>query len=184
MNAAERTALSKNLSYILRHKPDAVGITLDDAGWTGTDALIDALARSGKAVTREQLEEVVATSPKKRFELSGDGSRIRARQGHSVSVELGYEPATPPQYLFHGTPRTSLDSILSTGLNRAKRHHVHMSTNKAIMLEAARRRGEPVLLRIDAAAMHEAGHAFFLTGNDVWLTEAVPPRFIEVVDAE
>lgn len=178
MDDSRRTALSKFLSLILRHRPHTVGIALDEAGWVDVDVLLTACAAHGRAISRAQLDEVVATSPKQRFALSEDGLRIRANQGHSVTVELGYEPAEPPAALFHGTVRSAVAAIQRHGLLRMKRHHVHLSPDEATAQIVASRRGEPVILRIDAAAMCRAGHVFFRTPNGVWLTEHVPSAFL------
>ncbi len=170
--------ISKSLSYVLRHRPESVGIKLSDSGWVDVDQLLDAFNQSGKKLTRELLEVVVAENDKQRFEFSKDGTQIRARQGHSTDVDLGYEAATPPDVLYHGTATRNLQSIEQNGLNKARRHHVHLSTNRKTMLDVANRHGKPVLLAIDAKRMHESGHQFFVTGNDVWLTDNVPPQYI------
>lgn len=178
MNAEQRKRISKNLSYILRHRPDTVGIELEEGGWVVVERLLAALAEDGKSVSREALDEVVATSDKQRFEFSADGSQIRARQGHSVEVDLGYQPAVPPEVLYHGTAKHNLDSIFQVGLDKGRRHHVHLSTNKQTMIQVATRHGQPVLLAIAAARMHTDGCQFFVTGNQVWLTEHVPPQYL------
>lgn len=180
MNDSQRTRISRTLSYVLRHRPDAIGIELDAGGWVKVDRLLEALAASGKPVTRHELADVVSTNTKNRFELSGDGERIRARQGHSVPVELGYEPQAPPHVLYHGTAAQYVESILKTGLHRAKRHHVHLSTDRETMLAVGSRRGKAVLIEVDARAMHAAGHRFYRTGNNVWLTESVPAKCLRV----
>src|SRR3954468_573103 len=131
MNPKDQTRLSKFLSPILRHQPEKVGLTLDEAGWVGITELLDALARHDHPITRETLHHIIATSEKKRFALSDDGQRIRASQGHSVEVELGYAPATPPPLLYHGTVDRFLDSIREKGLIKGDRHHVHLSPDTA-----------------------------------------------------
>src|SRR4051812_45627034 len=103
MSDEQTQRISKFLSLVLRHKPDDIGIALDSAGWVDVDVLLSAMAAHGRGITVDALKHVVETSDKKRFALSDDGRRIRASQGHSVEVELGYEPATPPDVLFHGT---------------------------------------------------------------------------------
>ena len=170
--------LSRRLSYVLRHRPDTIGITLDDAGWTDVDALLDALRVRGRAVTRGTLERCVETNDKKRFEFSEDGGRIRARQGHSVPVELGYTPVPPPPVLFHGTVPRALESIEATGLTPRNRHHVHLSADLKTATTVGSRRGRPVILVVDSAAMASAGHRFFRTDNGVWLTNHVPPEYL------
>lgn len=178
MEDEAKTAASKFLSYVLRHKPKAVGITLDPGGWVEVDRLLEACAWHGRRFSRSELDELVATSPKRRFALSEDGARIRASQGHSVAVELGYAPATPPPVLFHGTTGARLPSVRDKGLQRMGRHHVHLSPDEATARAVGARRGRPVILQIDARAMFEAGHVFFETANGVWLTEEVPAAFI------
>jgi len=170
---------SKFLSLVLRHKPETVGVTLDEAGWIDVDLLLDACARHGRPVTREQLDEIVRSSDKQRFALSEDGRRIRANQGHSVEVELGHERATPPELLYHGTPEKAVEAICREGLKKMQRHHVHLSEDPAQTLAVGARRGRPVLLTIRAGDMHRAGIEFFKTPNNVWLTDAVPPTYIE-----
>jgi len=182
MDAKQLKQLSKTLSYVLRHRPDSIGVELETGGWISVATLLNALSQDGKPISLEVLHEIVAQSDKQRFELSDDGLRIRARQGHSVDVELGYEPATPPIVLYHGTATRNLDSIFEQGLLKSRRHHVHMSTNKQTMMQVAMRHGKPALLSVQSGQMHADGHAFFVTGNHVWLTEHVPPRYIAVTD--
>lgn len=179
MNDKTRTSISKFLSYVLRHEPSAAGVTLDAEGWVDVDSLLAGCAAHGKRLSRTQLEEVVARCPKQRFAFSDDGARIRASQGHSAQVDLGYAPADPPPVLFHGTVERFLPAIREQGLLKMKRHHVHLSADEATARNVGGRRGKPVLLRIDTAAMRAAGHAFFLSANGVWLTETVPPEFID-----
>lgn len=109
---------------------------------------------------------------------------IRARQGHSVEIDLGYTPTTPPDLLYHGTPKKFVDAILEEGLKKQRRHHVHMSENIPLMLEVARRRGEPRLLEINAKQMVDEGHEFYLTDNNVWLCSYIPPKFITLKKPE
>ncbi len=182
IEAQKTTKISKALSFVLRHRPDSVGITLDEAGWTDVDLLCKAMDRPGRAITREVLEQVAADNDKQRFEFDSDKNRIRARQGHSVAVDLLYKSAKPPDVLYHGTARSSIGSILKTGLIKGNRHYVHMSINKGTMLAVATRHGTPVLLQIDAKSMHADKHQFFLTGNAVWLTDHVPPKYISVLE--
>jgi len=179
MNADERKRISKNLSYVLRHRPDSIGIELKEGGWVAVETLLRAWKKQGP-LSLEALQEVVATNDKQRFEFSEDGERIRARQGHSTEVELGYQPATPPDVLCHGTARHNLDSIFQTGLNKGRRHHVHLSTNQQTMVQVAMRHGQPVVLAVAAARMLADGHEFFVTGNNVWLTEHVPPQYLSL----
>jgi putative RNA 2'-phosphotransferase len=173
--------ISKLLSLALRHEPAALGVTLDAAGWTEVSAVLRGLAARGETLTEEELEELVATSDKQRFAVSPDGLLIRANQGHSVDVDLGLPRREPPEVLFHGTVARFLEPIRQDGLLRRARTHVHLSTEVDTAQVVARRRaGESVILRIRARAMHEAGHVFFMSANGVWLTEKVPPEFLDI----
>ncbi len=177
-------AISKFLSFVLRHKPQAIGITLDAEGWVAVDELLTAAARHGQAITRLQLEEVVATNDKKRFAFSPDGQLIRANQGHSVAVDLSLVAVEPPELLYHGTVERFLDSIHEQGLVRGNRHHVHLSADRETAARVGQRRGRPVVLVIEAGRMYCEGHAFYRSENGVWLTEAVPPEYLGFCEAE
>ncbi|MGH1415128.1 MAG: RNA 2'-phosphotransferase [Pelagimonas sp.] len=168
-------AISKFLSYVLRHDPASIGLTLDRGGWAEVQALID---RATLPLTQSDIETVVATSDKQRFALSEDGKRIRANQGHSIDVDLGLKPIAPPDRLFHGTAQTSLTAILAQGLTAQSRHHVHLSPDPDTARTVGMRHGSPVVLVIDAAAMHAAGYVFFKSQNGVWLSDHVPPTFL------
>lgn len=181
MDPKEKKAISKFLSLVLRHQPEAAGLTLDVQGWVDVELLLAGCNAHGRPLTRRALDEVVATNPKQRFAYSDDGTRIRANQGHSIEVTLDHEPSEPPDTLFHGTVCTALPSIQSYGLSRMARHHVHLSPDEATARTVGSRRGEPIILRIDARAMRTAGHVFYRTPNNVWLTDSVPAEFIAVV---
>lgn len=170
--------ISKRLSYVLRHRPDSIGITLDAAGWVAVDALLAALAGSGTALTRAELQHVVATNDKQRFAFNADSSMIRAVQGHSMPLTLGHPTVTPPELLYHGTVERFLPAILRDGLKPGGRHDVHLSPDEATAQRVGARRGQPVILVIRAGDMHRDGHAFQLADNGVWLTPHVPPRYI------
>lgn len=172
--------VSKYLSKHLRHQPERIGLTLDEAGWVDIDTLLAAAAAHGFPVTREELDHVVAANDKQRFAI--EGARIRASQGHSVEVELGLPPATPPPYLYHGTVARSLDAIRAAGLLPMSRHDVHLSADRETATQVGARRGRPVVLSVDAGAMHRAGHVFHLSANGVWLTRHVPPRYLRFPD--
>ena len=176
--AADNVRISKFLSLVLRHKPEEIGVTLDEAGWVDVETLLSACARHRFPITRQQLETVVATSDKKRFALSEDGSRIRANQGHSVEVELGYAPAQPPEILYHGTADRFIESIRRQGLIKGKRHHVHLSLTRPTAAAVGTRHGRLVLLEVRSGDMHRAGIVFYKSANDVWLTDAVPAEYL------
>jgi putative RNA 2'-phosphotransferase len=182
MEREARTKISKFLSFVLRHEPQAIGLRLDRGGWVEVEVLLRQCRAHGREISRSMLLEVVAASPKRRFAISEDGLRIRANQGHSVDVELGHERKTPPEVLFHGTVVAALEAIRAGGLERMKRHHVHLSPDAETARVVGARRGKPCVLRILAGRMHRDGHAFFLSPNGVWLTAAVPPRYIEFSD--
>jgi RNA:NAD 2'-phosphotransferase (TPT1/KptA family)/pimeloyl-ACP methyl ester carboxylesterase len=170
--------LGKLLAWVLRHEPHAVGLELDDAGWAEIDALLECLRAYGRACSRAELERCVATDSKGRFSISPDGRRIRAAQGHSIPIELGLPPMQPPAVLYHGTPTRFVASILERGLERRKRHDVHLSNDPRTAVEVGRRRGEAVVLRVDAARMHRDGFEFRRSDNGVWLTQRVPPEYL------
>jgi putative RNA 2'-phosphotransferase len=172
--------ISKFLSLVLRHEPGKIGIELDSAGWISVSELLNACAEHGFSISREELDFVVAHNDKKRFAFSEDRSRIRASQGHSVEIELDYQPTTPPDVLYHGTASRFLPSIQSQGLLKGQRHHVHLSRDAKTALAVGHRHGKPVVLKIRASVMHRTGHTFFLSANGVWLTEQVPPNFFEI----
>ena len=176
------TKVSKFLSLVLRHDPARIGITLDDAGWTEVEDLLAAAAAHGVAITRDELVAIVASSDKQRFALSPDGARIRANQGHSVEVDLQLEPTTPPDTLFHGTVDAALAGIRAEGLIPGARHHVHLSADLDTARRVGGRRGRPVILTVDAAAMAVAGHVFYRSANGVWLVDHVPAEHIDFGD--
>lgn len=170
--------VSKFLSFVLRHAPEEIGIKLDPAGWVRIDDLLAKSKKAGKRFDRAMLDEVVASSDKKRFTISQDGRFIRAAQGHSVKVELGLLPKEPPQVLFHGTAAASLDSIFATGLEPRGRQKVHLSMDIPTALKVGGRHGRPVVLTVAASEMWAAGHQFWQADNGVWLTDRVDPAFL------
>ncbi len=176
MDDRRTVKVSKYLSKHLRHQPERIGLALDEGGWVEIDMLIAAAAAHGFRFTRDELDHVVATNDKRRFAV--DGTRIRASQGHSVEVDLGLEPAPPPAHLYHGTVARHLDAIRAEGLRPMNRHDVHLSPDHETALRVGSRRGRPIVLTVDSAAMHRDGHVFHMSANGVWLTEAVPPRYL------
>lgn len=175
------TTHSRFLSLVLRHRPDKIGITLDENGWVAVDDLLEACGRHGHRMTREVLDRVVAENNKKRFSYSDDGKMIRASQGHSVNIDLGYEPVEPPEFLYHGTVDRYTDSIKANGLIKRQRHHVHLSKDLETAANVGSRRGKPVILTILAGKMHQDGHKFYISENGVWLTDTVPPEYIKIL---
>jgi len=185
----ELIGMSKFISMVLRHKPETIGINLDKEGWVDVSTFIDnaAIYQKDKGLvplTRELLDEIVTTNEKQRFEYSDDGWSIRARQGHSVSVDLAYTPQIPPQYLYHGTATKFVSSIQVNGLDKRNRHHVHLSKDYATASQVGARHGTPHVLMIESGLMHQDGFVFYQTANLVWLVDAVPVEYIHFENAK
>lgn len=170
--------ISKFLSLVLRHKPQTIGIELDDQGWTDVQTLLDKMNEADRKVDFETLVAVVTNNDKKRFAFNDDRTKIRASQGHSVKIELGYEPQVPPTILYHGTATRFTHSIFKSGLEKRGRQHVHLSADVPTAKNVGTRHGVPVILEVLASEMHTEGHKFFISENGVWLTEAVPAKFL------
>jgi putative RNA 2'-phosphotransferase len=171
--------ISKFLSLVLRHQPEEIGIQLNENGWVSVGELIERMNAKGIKVDFDTIENVVATNDKKRFAFNEDKTLIRASQGHSIEVELNLVAVAPPDILYHGTTVNYLDSILVTGLKKQNRQHVHLSATVDTAKAVGSRHGRPVILTIDARAMHEAGFQFYLSANKVWLTDSVPVQYIK-----
>lgn len=173
------TDTSKFLSFVLRHEPLAIGLTLDSEGWAEISALIDGANNAGHSLDRVLLALVVETSEKKRFSISADGLRIRAAQGHSTdAVAIRYAEKVPPAQLFHGTANRFLATIMAAGLTPQARQHVHLTDDLPTAMAVGQRYGSPVLLTINAQQMYQQGYKFYQADNGVWLTAAVPVGFI------
>jgi putative RNA 2'-phosphotransferase len=170
--------ISKFLSLVLRHQPEKIGLSLDQSGWASTRQLIEASRGRGFEFTLEELQNVVAGNDKKRFSLSEDGLWVRANQGHSIKVELGYAPTAPPEILYHGTAERFLTSIKQQGLMKGKRRHVHLSADVDTATKVGRRHGRPVVLRVKAGLMCQDSFIFYLSANGVWLTEHAPVQYL------
>ena len=175
MDPERLVKISKYLSKHLRHQPERLGLTLEPGGWVDVDALLRACAGHHFAVSRAELDEVVAKNDKQRFSFDEAGRRIRANQGHSAAVDLQLPPATPPDVLYHGT------GAREGGLHRMARHHVHLSADMGTAIKVGARHGRPVVFAVDAAAMAAAGHLFHVSDNGVWLTEHVPAEFLRLL---
>jgi len=172
------TQLSKFLSLVLRHQPEELGILLNEQGWTNVDTLLKAMQAKGFAIDLELLKQVVAENNKKRFALNEDCTKIRANQGHSVEIDLGYSHTPPPEMLYHGTAEQHIASIKKDGIQKRSRHHVHLSVDTETATKVGQRHGKLVLLSIKAGEMQRAGHFFYISDNGVWLTDEVPSNFI------
>jgi len=173
MNEKEVVRKSKFLSLVLRHDPGRIGIILDSAGWTLVDNL---LIKTN--LSMDELEYIVEKNNKKRFEFNDDKTKIRASQGHSLNVDLGYEEKDPPETLYHGTAERFIDSIKQKGISKQKRHHVHLSDNISTAKNVGQRHGKSIVIAINSRSMKENGHKFYLSTNGVWLTEFVPVKYI------
>lgn len=172
--------ISKFLSYVLRHQPETIGLTLDSEGWADINTLIACAAKDGKHLEPALIQSVVETSDKKRFAISQDGLRIRAVQGHSsAQVDIRYEEQVPPAFLYHGTATRFLDSIREQGLIAGSRQYVHLSADEATAVAVGQRHGKPVVLKIKALEMYRQGLVFYRAENGVWLSGSVPVGFID-----
>lgn len=175
----QHTEISKFLSYVLRHEPQAIGLILDREGWADIAALIVGARQSGRELDEALIRAVVESNDKKRFAISENGLRIRAVQGHSTeSVAITYAEKVPPEFLYHGTATRFLESIMREGLKPGERQHVHLSEDVQIATTVGRRYGKPVVLKIEALQMHQQGFKFFQAENGVWLTAHVQSSFI------
>lgn len=179
MNEKQLIELSKFLSLVLRHQPETIGIHLDENGWVNVDELLEKSNKFGKPFDKETLFHLVATNSKKRFALNETKEKIRASQGHSVNVDLGYVPQNPPTYLYHGTGEKSVASILISGLEKRSRQHVHLSLDLETALKVGERHGKPFVFLVHSEKMFADNFQFFLSENGVWLTDHVPLKYLE-----
>ncbi len=179
MNNYRLVKISKYLSKVLRHQPERIGIQLGHGGWVSVEELLNSCAKNQFFISRAELDEVVAKNDKKRFSFDQTLSLIRANQGHSVEIDLELEPTLPPDVLYHGTGHGAVESILETGLCKMSRHHVHLSADIATAKIVGKRKGNPVIFAVDAAAMQEKSFRFYRSENGVWLVENVPPEYLQ-----
>lgn len=170
--------ISKFMSLVLRHKPEEIGLHLDENGWASVQELVEKLNSKGINTDLETIYTVVATNDKQRFAFNHDKTRIRASQGHSIEVALDLPAVTPPDILYHGTTARFLESIFASGLQKQSRQHVHLSATIETATAVGSRHGKPIILTVDAKAMHAAGYKFYLSENKVWLADAVPVEYI------
>lgn len=175
----ELTKVSKYLSFLLRHQPEAIGLKLDDQGWACLDELIG--KTSDFELDDELIKVVVETNDKQRFALDMVARKIRANQGHSIDIDLALQPVAPPDILLHGTADRFIVAIMSEGLTKQKRHHVHLSESESVASAVGQRYGNLVLLKIDAKTMYQDGYQFFRSANNVWLVDSVAPSYIKQV---
>ena len=171
--------ISKFLSLVLRHQPETIGIQLDNNGWTDVNELIEKANNYGIKFDRETLSNIVATNSKKRFAFNDTLDKIRASQGHSVEIELGYTNQKPPEILFHGTAEKFVQSILDTGLEKRNRQHVHLSSDLETAIKVGQRHGKPFVFKILAEQMYNDNFQFYISDNGVWLTDNVPTKYLK-----
>lgn len=181
MDEKRKTKISKFLSLVLRHKPEEIGLELEENGWVSVEKLIKSCDAYGKKFNLADLREVVETNDKKRFSFDETGRKIRANQGHSVKVEIGFEESVPPAILYHGTAEKNVGLIFKEGLKKMSRHHVHLSAEIETARKVGMRYGKPVIFQIDTEAMLAENFKFYVSANNVWLTDEVPPKFLEVL---
>ena len=178
--SGRKNSTSKFISLILRHKPETIGITLDEHGWADVQELIDGINHAGgHSLDRETLEEIVRSDEKQRYSFNEDHTLIRANQGHSIAVDVELEEKTPPDILWHGTGEKYVDSIDVQGLIPKSRLYVHLSSDIETAKKVGSRHGRPVIYEIDCRKMAEDGYRFYESANHVWLTGEVPVRYLK-----
>jgi len=179
LNEEQLKKLSKGMSYWLRHKPEDIGLNLSKDGWVDTQELIDK-GQKKMMFDFNDVKQVVQQNDKQRFAMSGDFLKIRANQGHSIDVEIKFQEILPPVFLYHGTPKKSVDQILKEGLKKMKRTHVHLSVDKETAAKVGSRRGDFTILKVEAMKMRAEGHKIYISENGVYLTDVVPPEYISL----
>ncbi len=178
MNKNRELKISKFLSYVLRHKPESIGLTLNNNGWA---SVAEILNNRKLQFSLEELKFVVENNEKNRFSLNEDFSLIKANQGHSVDIKLEFQQIVPPDILYHGTAQHLLASIQEKGLDKRKRHHVHLSIDIKTASNVGKRHGKLIILAIDAKKMHQDGYQFYISDNNVYLVEEVPAKYLTVL---
>lgn len=182
MILSKKDKLSVFISLVLRHKPDAASIQLDEHGWANVDELINGINSTGRKLDMEKLEEIVATDEKGRYSFNEDKTLIRANQGHSIPVNVELKEHEPPEFLYHGTAKRFLENIQTEGLKSMSRLYVHLSKDKETALKVGKRHGEPVVLQVHSGEMFRNGNKFYLSENGVWLIKSVPARYFNIVN--
>ena len=170
---------SKYISLILRHKPETIGISLDEHGWANVEELIEGVNKTHR-LNMETLERIVAEDEKQRYSFNEDKTLIRANQGHSIPVDVELPVVIPPDVLYHGTGVNYKDSIEAQGLIPKSRLYVHLSGDVETAAKVGQRHGKPVIYTVDAAAMHADGYTFYRPVNGVWLTKSVPRKYLSI----
>lgn len=175
MTKKENKKISKFLSFVLRHKPSEIGLSIDIYGWANVHDLLKKMD-----IQFKDLKEVVETNDKKRFTFSNDYKKIRANQGHSIKVDLKLKPSTPPKILYHGTEEKNLTSILEKGIIKQNRNYIHLSADVETAMKVGMRHGRPAIIKVNALKMYLENYTFYISENGVWLTDFVPIKYLEV----
>lgn len=175
--------ISSYMCLILRHKPEAIGITIDEHGWVNIQDLINGISEKNPGFNREILDKIVETDKKNRYSISSDGFLIRANQGHSIPVDVELEEKEPPEYLYHGTGEKYVESIDKIGLIPKSRLYVHLSYDGKTAKNVGERHGKAVIYHVKSGEMYKDGYKFYLSVNGVWLTKRVPVKYLEKVKA-
>lgn len=181
MDEKRKTKISKFLSLVLRHAPEMIDLNLQENGWANVEELLEKSAAKGNDFSFEELVKVVETNDKKRFAFDETKTNIRANQGHSLDVEIEFEKKPPPEILYHGTAEKNVGVIFASGLQKMKRHHVHLSADTETARKVGGRHGKPVIFEVDTMAMLAENYEFFISTNGVWLTDEVPPKFLKLI---
>lgn len=181
MDNSYNTKLSKFLSLILRHKPEEIGISLDENGWADVLELLSGINNTGRKINIDLLEEIVKTDNKGRYSFNENKTKIRANQGHSIKVDVELKEIIPPDILYHGTAERFITNILDKkqGLKPMSRLYVHLSKDYDTAIKVGIRHGNPVVLKINAKQMKEDGYLFYLSENGVYMTKSVPYKYLE-----
>ena len=178
-NGMTEKDISKFISLILRHKPETIGITLDEHGWANVEELLAGMNHAGTAIDMELLQKIVEEDEKRRYSFNEDMTLIRANQGHSVPVDVELEEVVPPDYLYHGTGEKYMESIDIQGLIPKARLYVHLSEDSDTAVKVGRRHGKPIIYRVKSREMYRDGFVFYRSVNGVWLAKSVPVEYLE-----
>lgn len=177
-NNKDYIKISCFISMLLRHKPQAAGLTLDEHGWADAGELIKGVSEHKAPLTMEELEYIVNTDDKGRYSFNEDKTLIRANQGHSIPVDVELDETEPPEFLWHGTGEKYVVSIGEMGLIPKSRLYVHLSADYDTAVTVGKRHGKPVVYRVRAKDMSKDGYKFYLSKNGVWLTKSVPTKYL------
>lgn len=179
---SKKDKLSIFISLILRHKPETIGIKLDDYGYADVNELIEKINNTGRNINIEILEQIVKEDNKQRYSFNDDRSKIRANQGHSINIDVELKELEPPEYLYHGTATRFLDNIKNEGIIKQSRLYVHLSRDIDTAIKVGKRHGVPVVLKINTGKMYENGYKFYLSENNIWLCKYIPFEYVEIFE--